>query len=71
MDNKSKSAAGGMGCLETVGVVFIVLKLLEVEPVARWSWWMVLCPFWIPVVLVVFLAAVAGLLGAGKNRKTS
>lgn len=31
----------------TVGLVFLVLKLLNIEPVAHWSWIWVLCPFWI------------------------
>ena len=37
------------------GIVFIILKLLAVEPVARWSWLWVLCPFWGPWALVVIL----------------
>lgn len=28
-----------------VGVLLSVLKLLEVQPVAQWSWWWVLLPF--------------------------
>ena len=27
-----------------LGVIFIVLKLLDVAPVAAWSWWWVLLP---------------------------
>lgn len=38
---------GGIGCLTVIGVVFLTLKLLQVEPVAHWSWIWVLCPFWI------------------------
>ncbi len=39
--------------VSTVGVIFIVLKLVGV---IAWSWWWVLAPFWIPtaVVLVLF-----------------
>lgn len=28
-----------------LGLIFIVLKYLEVAPVAGWSWWVVLAPF--------------------------
>lgn len=28
-----------------LGLVFLVLKHLEVDPVAAWSWWVVLAPF--------------------------
>jgi small Trp-rich protein len=28
-----------------LGLLLIVLKLLEVGPVANWSWWLVLSPF--------------------------
>jgi small Trp-rich protein len=28
-----------------LGLVFLVLKYLEVDPVAAWSWWVVLAPF--------------------------
>ncbi len=28
-----------------IGLVLLVLKYLEVDPVAAWSWWVVLAPF--------------------------
>ena len=28
-----------------LGLIFLVLKYLEVAPVAAWSWWVVLAPF--------------------------
>lgn len=28
-----------------LGLIFIVLKYLEVDPVAAWEWWVVLSPF--------------------------
>ena len=51
-----QTGAGGIGCLTVVGIVFFVLKLLAIEPVAHWSWAWVLCPFWIPPVLCLFIA---------------
>ena len=57
MKNSTKS--GGIGCLSVIGIVFIILKLLAIEPVAHWSWIWVLCPYWGPIVLIVFLAILA------------
>lgn len=52
MDSKT-----GLGTLDVIGIVFVVLKLLDV---ISWSWWWVLCPFWIQlVVLVVALIILA------------
>jgi len=49
----------GLGCLGVVGIVFVVLKLLAVEPVASWSWVWVLCPFWIGLALNAVLVLTA------------
>jgi small Trp-rich protein len=32
-----------------IGIVLLVLKYLEIEPVAAWSWWIVLAPFGLAV----------------------
>ncbi len=32
-----------------IGLVLLVLKYLEVDPVAAWSWWVVLAPFGLAV----------------------
>jgi len=32
-----------------VGLVLLVLKYLEIDPVALWSWWVVLSPFGLAV----------------------
>ena len=41
------------GALSTIQTIFIVLKLIGV---ISWSWWWVLSPLWIPlVVLSIFL----------------
>ena len=44
MDNKS----GGLSLTTLLTVVFIVLKLCKV---ITWSWWWVLSPLWIGLVL--------------------
>lgn len=60
MSRSAKSS--GLGCLAVVGVVFIVLKLLEIQPVASWSWLLVLCPFWIGLALDLVLVLLALIL---------
>ena len=40
----------GLGLCDVLAVVFIVLKLIGV---IDWSWWWVLAPVWIPVIIVV------------------
>ena len=44
----------GMGFLSTLGLIFIILKLVDV---IAWSWWWVLAPFWVmpALLLAVFL----------------
>lgn len=61
--SSSSSNSGGMGCLTVVGIVLIVLKVLDVEPVAYWPWLWVLCPFWAPIALIVVLFLIAGIFG--------
>ncbi len=39
---------GGLGVLSVLGIIFIVLKLTGV---IAWSWWLVLAPIYIPLVL--------------------
>ena len=43
-----------MGFLSTLGLIFIILKLVDV---IAWSWWWVLAPFWAmpALLLAVFL----------------
>ena len=45
----------GLGVCDVLGIVFIVLKLIGV---ITWSWWWVLAPFWIPIVLVILCAII-------------
>lgn len=46
-----------MGMFETLGLIFIVLKLCDV---IDWSWWLVLLPLYGPWLVILFLAAVLG-----------
>lgn len=43
--------------LGILGLIFVTLKLAGIGVVAAWSWWLVLLPFYIPIVVlgVVFI----------------
>lgn len=56
--SQSSSKSGGIGCLTVIGIVFVVLKLLAIQPVANWSWLWVLCPFWAPIAIAVFILVI-------------
>ena len=58
MENKKTSGSGiGFGGLLTL--VFIVLKLCKV---INWSWWWVLSPIWIGIVLVILILIICLLI---------
>lgn len=44
-----------MSLLGVLGLIFIVLKVLEVGTVAAWSWWLVLLPWYGGLALVITL----------------
>lgn len=48
----------GTSILGLLGIVFIVMKLAGIEPVANWSWWWVTAPFWGGWALVLGIVAV-------------
>jgi len=60
--SKEKNASSGIGLGTVLFLIFLTLKLAEVGPVQYWSWWAVTCPLWIPLLLVVGIAAIVGLV---------
>lgn len=58
---KEKAASSGMGLGTMVFIVFLVLKLAEIGPVAEWSWWWVTSPLWIPLALIIAILAIVGI----------
>lgn len=44
--------SSGYSLLTILTIIFIVLKLLGL---ISWSWWLVLCPLWIPVACFLFM----------------
>lgn len=53
MSNKSSSS--GLGVLDVVAVVFIILKLIGV---INWSWVWVLSPIWIQLIILLIVICV-------------
>lgn len=43
--NQQQTQAG-TSVLGLLGIAFVVMKLIGIEPVASWSWWWVTAPFW-------------------------
>lgn len=59
---KTKKITRGHGAGEALLLIFIVLKLVGVEPIASWSWWWVFSPLWIVGGLVGAFAASVGVV---------
>lgn len=55
----STAAKSGTSFLEVLLIVFIVLKLCKV---ITWSWWWVLSPFWIPLILVIIYVIIMAII---------
>lgn len=62
----SKSTSGGTNVATVFLVVFVTLKLCGV---IGWSWWWVTSPFWIPLSVAAFFAAIYGaiVIATGKT----
>ena len=52
----------GLGYSGILFLIFLTLKLANVGIVATWNWWWVFSPIWVPIALVVVLAAIIGLI---------
>lgn len=55
----SNSKGGGLGICSVFTIVFVVLKLTKV---IAWSWWWVLCPLWINLILTIIAVIVIALI---------
>lgn len=53
---KERKSSSGLGLLDVLGIVFIILKLTKV---IDWSWWWVLSPFWISAILLILVIIIA------------
>ncbi len=55
MGNSRGTSSGGIGFTGLLTIVFIVLKLMKV---ISWSWWWVLSPAWITLVIIILAAII-------------
>lgn len=58
----SKSKSVSFPIFGILGLIFVTLKLAEIGTVATWSWLWVTSPFWLPLAVVLGIAAVVGLI---------
>lgn len=54
-NNNNNSSSGGIGFTGLLTIVFIILKLCNV---ISWSWWWVLSPLWIGLIITVGLIGI-------------
>lgn len=54
-----KTQTNGLGIVEVLLIVFLVLKLCKL---IDWSWWWVLSPLWIGVIIIVILGIINWIL---------
>ena len=69
--SKNKKSKGGrsMSIGTVLGIIFIVLKLVDL---IEWSWVWVLCPFWIGAIITILsfiVSVIASLIGYGVVKK--
>lgn len=57
MNNTTKS--GGIGFYDLLTIAFIVLKLTGY---IDWSWWWVVSPIWIPIVLIIAVYLICAII---------
>ena len=57
-ENKKITVGCGGVSFNFIGVIFIILKLTNT---VDWSWFWVLCPFWIGIALVITIFLIMGI----------
>jgi len=56
--NDKKATTGGLGIGTILFLIFLTLKLAEIGPVAKWSWWWVTFPLYAPILLVMVILGI-------------
>jgi hypothetical protein len=51
-ESKSVEYRSTFPVITILGLIFVLAKVFEIGPVADWSWWWVLAPFWVGFALV-------------------
>jgi small Trp-rich protein len=55
---RGETSSGGIGVFGLLGIIFVVLKILDIKPVGDWSWWWVTAPFWLGFVVLASVIAI-------------
>lgn len=53
MSDSFKSSSSGLGLGTVLTLIFVILKLTDH---IDWSWWWVLSPIWIGILIVIFIS---------------
>ena len=53
-----------MNAMAVLGIIFVLAKVFEVGPIADWSWWLVLLPFYLGFAIVVIAGSLATIVAA-------
>ena len=64
MSEKTEVNVGGGQWLGLLGIIFVLCKIFEFGPIAAWSWWLVLLPFYVGLAIIFGVIAFTA-LGAG------
>jgi hypothetical protein len=59
---KKNNSSNGIGIGTLIFLIFLVLKLAEIGPVAKWSWWWVTSPLWIPFAIIIPVIGIIALI---------
>lgn len=62
--SKQNNTSSGIGFSGLLTIVFIVLKLTHY---IDWSWWWVLSPMWLPLLIVIFFWLIIVVFSIFKN----
>jgi hypothetical protein len=64
MSNSTSAGGGGIGFFGLLTILFIALKLTGH---ITWSWWWVLAPSWIPLVILLIVLVLVAAYAIGKR----
>ena len=60
--SKEVTVNTGSSWLGLLGVIFVAAKVFEIGPVADWSWWLVLLPFYLGLAIIFGALAFAAVV---------
>ena len=66
MKDNNNYTTGGIGFIDVLQIVFIVLKLCGD---IKWSWWLVLMPLWICLGITIILITILAISIYRDNKK--